>query len=483
MKRIIRIIRIISISVIFAYAILFNMLFSYAQELNASYFSTLPQASKFNPALTSNSRLYFNIPIISKFSLQLNTSGYAWKDLINQDPICRDSLRVDFDGFLDKLKDNNHFATDFSTEIFGFGFGLGKNYFTFDISLNFAGKLYFSKSVIDFIVNGTDMSKQNVDLFDGNFVDAMAYLTTAIGYSGQINDNLKVGAKFKIYNGIANIKTERTKLNLNFDGEEISAYSDVLINTSIAFGSFTKSNSLIDDDDFDFTDADDGDISSNVMKNKGFGFDIGAVYQLNENMQISASIVDIGKITWESNPQSIRSKNPNQRIVFSGVRTTYETIVDDLDGYFSDMADSLQNALDLEIVDRNSYSASMPTKIYVGYSWQFQKNLYLDALYGGRIYGGEYQQSLMVNCGLKYKILNLSVGNMFHSMGSVFNPGIFLSLSNVFYVGANFSKSFNLAKTHGLGVYFGMNISIGKINKKSKKIDTTPQEEYINEDN
>lgn len=131
------------------------------------------------------------------------------------------------------------------------------------------------------------MSKQNVDLFDGNFVDAMAYLTTAIGYSGQINDNLKVGAKFKIYNGIANIKTERTKLNLNFDGEEISAYSDVLINTSIAFGSFTKSNSLIDDDDFDFTDADDGDISSNVMKNKGFGFDIGAVYQLNENMQIS----------------------------------------------------------------------------------------------------------------------------------------------------------------------------------------------------
>lgn len=442
------------------------------------YFSGQPQGQSFNPAISPDSKMYIQLPVVSNFGINFRTAGFAYQDLIHQHPVYPDSLQLDFNGFLDKIKKNNSLMTNINTNILGFGFQVKENYFYFNMSLNVESKFSFSKGLFDFIANGTDMSEQNVNLLGGRMIDATAYLTTAFGYSREVNDKLTLGGSFKIYNGIANVRSNKTELNLEFDGNNITGYGNVDINTSFVFGRFKSAGSLIDgDDDFDFESADGGDIVKNLMKNKGFGVDFGAVYKYNDDMTFSASIVDFGFIKWKTNSTAIKSKNPGERVEFSGINSTYDNIGDDIDDYFDEMEDSIKRAFDLGVEDLGSYTTMVPVKLYLGYSWQFEKNMYLNALYRGRFISGGYENSLSLNYTYKNGFFQISAGNTINHR--FFNPGIYLGLGNIFYMGADYSKSVNLAKTKGLSFYFGLNIAVGK--KSVKKVKTEQENTETNE--
>ena len=215
----------------------------------------------------------------------------------------------------------------------------------------------------------------------------------------------------------------------------------------------------------------------NLMKNKGFGVDFGAVYKYNDDMTFSASIVDFGFIKWKTNSTAIKSKNPGERVEFSGINSTYDNIGDDIDDYFDEMEDSIKRAFDLGVEDLGSYTTMVPVKLYLGYSWQFEKKMYLNALYRGRFISGGYENSLSLNYTYKNGFFQISAGNTINHR--FFNPGIYLGLGNIFYMGADYSKSVNLAKTKGLSFYFGLNIAVGK--KSVKKVKTEQENTETNE--
>ncbi|MBP3254221.1 MAG: hypothetical protein J6M30_06915 [Bacteroidales bacterium] len=475
-----KIIKIFALAVIFTFAASNHSHIS-AQDVSPLYFSTQPQAANYNPAWLTNNNFYISMPVFSRLDFGLHTSGFAYKDLINKHPQY-DSLRVDVDGFLNKLKKSNYFDLNFATDILGVGFKVKNNFFSIQIGVNVESKLRFSKQLFEFAVHGTDMAQKHADLLDARIFDATAYVTTALGYAREINDQLTVGGKFKIYSGIANVHTNKSTVNLDINDGELAAYGDLDMDIAIPFGkpTLTKNSVFEDDSEFDFN-TDDGSFGK-MFKNMGFGVDLGFAYKINDQMEISASIVDLGWINWKSNAVKVHSKNPGERVYFSGLETDYDNIGDDLDNYFDDMADSVKKAFDLTIDDNDGYKTMMPTKIYIGYSWNFFDNMYLHSLYYGRIIAGTLENALNLTYTYKAGPVQMSVGNTFRS--TFFNPNFLLSLGSIFYIGASFSSSFNVASTSGMNAYMGVNIAFAADKHKSKartvkKAETTSEVELI----
>lgn len=431
---------------------------------DAVYFSSLPEAATLNPALHGNNKLYFYFPLLGKFGANFNTSGFAWNDLVNQHPVYADSLQLDFNGFLDKLDDNNYFDLGVNNNLLGFGFALGKNHFTFDVSHSLEMRLNFSKGLFDLVANGTDCEGHSIDVFSDEIIGFTDYISVSAGYSRDINEKLTVGANLKMYLGLANISTERADVKLDFNNDKISTMSDIVINTSNPYLRWNLTGNGAGENIF----SDGGfehDVNFDAMKNMGFGFDLGASYKLNDAMEFSFALVDVGFINWKSNATTIQSKHPNTPVEFSGIQSSFDNIGDDLNTYLEDLGDSLMYAFDLETVEGNGYKTMVPTKIYLGYSWEFAKRNYLHALYKGRFIAGKYENTLMVDYSFHAKWFQVSLGNTFAS--SLFNPNVFISLADVFYIGTSFANSLNLAKTTGFAFYTGINIPIkAKTEKK-----------------
>lgn len=445
-----------------------------AQRNDALYFATnTPQSSFYNPAKQSDLNMYMSLPIISNFGIDFHTSGFCWKDMVNKNPQYPDSLRLDIDGFSKKLNDNNYFDVSFNTDILGFGFRFKeKNYLSFSIMMNVDARLNFSKGLFDLMVYGTDYPQHSIQVFDGKLMDATGYIAPTIAYSRVIDSNLTVGARLKFYNGIYNVHTNNSDVTMHFNDDNITATSDIDIRTSNAFME-TKINSVTDEDSITTSD-DMSNMVSNMLKNKGLGIDVGATYKIRPDMEISASIVDLGFIKWKSHAQNIKSKHPGREVNFSGVNTNYDSISNDINNYLDDMADSIKHSFDLESKDMNSYTTLMPTKIYLGYSWNFSGVNYLQALYKGRFIGGTYENSLMVAYACKLKYFYTSVGNTIAS--KFFNPNFMVSFSGFginLYLGATINSSLNVASMNGFSMYGGFNIALG--NRDNNKKDTERQ--------
>ena len=91
---------------------------SFAQRQEISYFfKEVPNLSNLNPAMTPSSGFY--VSLLAAPSFGFNTSGFCYHDIINRHPQYPDSLRIDVDGFMDKLKRNNYLAFEYEHGLFG----------------------------------------------------------------------------------------------------------------------------------------------------------------------------------------------------------------------------------------------------------------------------------------------------------------------------------------------------------------------------
>lgn len=455
-----------------------------AQTSDIVYFMrNVPGSYKMNPAMTPVAKFYLNFPVISAFNLDFGTSGFVYKDLINQHPQYADSLQLDLKGFYGKLTDNNFFKLATNFELFGFGFSVGKkNYVSLGIDLNFDTRINFSKDLIGVLVYGTDLSNAQVNILDGKLISMNAYLTPSIGYTRVVNDKLTVGLRAKMPFGLLNIETEKSSLSLDFNNG-ISAIGDFLIRTSNIYGKLQMSG---------LNDPTSPEIIENInvdemLKNRGFAVDLGATYKLRKDMLVSFSIQDLGYIKWSTNTTNIQSKNPGGKFTIEPININGNGENDDS---FEGIEDSIISKLDLEAVETESYTTMLPTKIYAGYTWNFAKTQFLNALYKASI-GNNYfdnQLSLFYNCQLE-RYLNVSIGNTFmfggkNSSSSMLNPSAALNLNlymiNIYFGGA-VSSSYNVAEMSGVNFFFGTNLAFGYKNYWKRDDKTQPEQTPIPE--
>ncbi len=444
---------------------------SIAQKDILYFLREAPQVMQYNPAITPCSNFYLSL-MLGVTDIGVHTSGFSYHDLIHKHPIYSDSLQLDLEGFRSQLSDNNFINFNYDMDLLGFGFKIGKNYFSYDLSLTLDSRVNFSKGIFDLILEGSNANNGNIRLLDGHLLDVNSYITNAIGYTREINDRLSIGGKIKLLSGIVNIHTNEANLELNFkDSEKISAHGELDILTANIIGDLSITSLFKENASADFIVPENlNTILDHAMDNVGLSFDLGASYRLLENLELSASIVDVFNfISWNTHATQIINNKPFEEIVFEGITSSIDSIETNFETQINSLADSISSALDVRTQNISSYTTHLPMKIYFGATYNFGKVNYLHALFNTKIGAGRiYDTHISLFYSLHTRLLSLSFGNMFRST-NLFNPSALISLKlgkGQIYVGGNLhtNKDFNVADYNGFDVFMGINTTIGKSN-------------------
>lgn len=321
-----------------------------AQFLRTSYFMEGSHyRMQLNPALTPT-KGYFNLPVIGSLNATVSSTTFGYQDIMD---IIDDS--GDFytnPKFLGRLKDNNNLNVNLSTEILSAGWYKGENFWSFNIGLRTDIGAKLTKNMFNFLNEmdelGNDWSGQEYNI-GGQQLNVNAFAEVGVGFARQINSRLTVGGKVKALLGIgdmelkinkaymnANLPTDsrlnqlqdqtylqnnyNTPAKLNELKNEINGYHANLAVNATLESSFKGLNLTGMEekgyiDEFDFESKDMG------IAGYGFGIDLGASYKIMDNLTVSASILDLGFISWSKSATKMASANPDD-INFQGSKYT-----------------------------------------------------------------------------------------------------------------------------------------------------------------
>ncbi len=408
-----------------------------AQESSTLQFMKgMPQSDLFNPALhNDSSKVVIGLPGFSGLNFDLS-SGFALNDVIHKGTgLLSDSLVVDIDGFYNSLDRTNSIQQYLSIPLFYLGVRGKKSFLSFGITEKAIAQFTFDKNLVGLIKDGNaPYMGQNLDLGDFD-VDAFQYTELAIGYStGFLKNKLTLGFKAKALLGRAALQTERLNLKVETaaDGSSLNLASDMKVNLSAPIA-------LEFDQDGNFSGANAEDIEPMdyvlQTENLGMAFDFGAVFKLNSRITLSASIVDMGKLSFKNNVHNLSHKTSYK---WEGI--DFSNSIDNSASNYVDPADLVDEELEkLEnsfTPSRNEFSSNpfdlpLPTKIYLG---------------------GTFQLSNKINLGIldrMYKYEDISHNSITFSANTML--GNFLSLTGSYSLNSNTKNNIGAGLAFRLG--------------------------------
>lgn len=157
--------------------------------------------------------------------------------------------------------------------------------FNFEANIKSNNVLNVSKDVFTVLKKGGDLS--GMQFSDFSF-DTQNYLELALGF-GKKCGNLSLGFKVKALLGVAYADVSINQMNVSGLG------SDMSVNGT---GDIKVAAKMLDylDDNGRFVSPSLGKVGYSGI---GVAFDLGAVYEINEKLELSASIGDLGGINWQ----------------------------------------------------------------------------------------------------------------------------------------------------------------------------------------
>lgn len=347
--------------------VVFILPFSLRAQDNTLYLMKgIPQANQLNPAYIHPCRVYVELPVISAIKLNIRNTGFGFHDAIHEGTGTQSgTYYLDLENLDKKLKRMNYARTDLNIDLLGFGFGLKQWYFTFGIINHTELRIAYPHDVVS-VKDGNWNIDDNEAIpvkLNGTGIDLTVWNSIGVSAAKEIFDGLIVGARFKYLQGMANINTRKSELELNTTNNPISleAMMNYRLNASFPVNLGYASNGLVNRIDFDNSfDNITGDFIFNG--NRGIAIDGGVVYDLDESTQLTASFTDLGFIRWKKN---LNNFNASGKYTFNGI---------DLDEYQAnpgqtDLLEALQDTL-LKVFTAEGtsekYFTATTVKIYGG---------------------------------------------------------------------------------------------------------------------
>jgi outer membrane protein OmpA-like peptidoglycan-associated protein len=420
----------------------------------------VPQRTYTNVANLPASKVNIGLPIISSMYFNVGNSGFKYTDLIRKRH--DDSLYIDTENMLSKLNPNNYLTGSVQSDLISVGFKVKeKNYISINITEKVHTRFRYPKDLIEFAWRGNGALLDRELHFNLGF-NMMHYTEYGASFTRQINDKLSIGGRLKYLNGKENIWTEKFDVRLTTESKHfaITAQSDILINTAgvadtTAFQNFSPTKYMF------------------KRSNNGAGADLGANYKLNDKFSFSASVNDIGFISWNAHVRNYRSKNPGATFTYEGVDIVkFFNDSTSIDKAFENTIDSISGTFAIEETS-NSYRTWLTPQIYLGGNYQINEKSDVGLLFYGQI----FDKALRPGVSLSY---NARLGNVFSASAaySIYNRsytnlglGISLNLGPLqWYIMTDNIVGFIVPQSSKLShVHAGFNLTFGRKEKDSDK--------------
>jgi len=120
--------------------------------------------------------------------------------------------------------------------------------------------------------------------------------------------------------------------------------------------------------------------------------DLGATYKLTERWELSASIIDLGSITWQQDVAQFKSDGTYE---FDGVDVDLSN--ENTGSGFDDFADTLVEAFNFEETQGGNYTKSLMSQVFAGANFFVTPNHVFGALYHARIWNGTWYHDIGIN--------------------------------------------------------------------------------------
>lgn len=395
------------------------------QDFTMFNLRNVQQARYTNAAIAPNRKVNVGFPALSSTYLSLSNSGFAWKDLFVQ--TASDSLSLNMDNALSKMNDVNYLQMELNLDLLHFGFRAGKGYFSLNVTEKMGARFSYPKGLLQLIWEGngkTGSIGERVS-FDGIGFDAIHYREHGLGYSRDVNDKLSIGGKVKYLQGISNLYSKKSVFGLTTDSVSYAITMDgqyEIYTAGMATSLFDSSSSFS---------------ASDVLygsSNRGFGLDLGVLYNLHERVEVGLGINDLGAIKWSDDSRKYAAAGGT--FTFDGLDllggadlTSPDSINSGEEGGINiPMLDSIIDAF-TPIETRESYTTALGPKIYLSARYFLTKKASVGGLFYAQIYKGKMRTALSgsMNVSVK-KFLDASVTYSIYNR-SYANLGVGLSLN------------------------------------------------------
>ncbi|WP_068472456.1 DUF5723 family protein [Saccharicrinis aurantiacus] len=422
----------------------------------------IPQTKELNPAFFNQTEaIYIGVPMLSGIDMATSTNGWGYNDLIRKGTgVQADSLVMDIDNFYNSLDDNNFLREALNITILEFGFRAGKNFFGLSVGERQYMNTNWDRNLIAPFTTHPDAPKLGEDYTTGKLdVSAMGYHEVTLNYGREINDKLTIGFAAKGLIAYANIQAENISVDMvsSNNGYSIDMVGRGNINFTVP-GTVDYENNQINGLDItndDFINALTG------TDNFGLGFDFGADYKINDKIRVSASVIDLGKITFKTNSHKLTENDEGYS--FSGIDITKDND--------QDIGEDLLDAINFN-GEEGKYSVNLPAKVYLGGVYSLNKTFELGALTRLRFINGNtsatYSASANAYIGKFFSLATSYsiIENTYNNLGLGF--GIRASGLQI-YAGADDVISLaNPSQSNNTSFRFGVNFLLNRKFKEKK---------------
>ncbi|MBF4491964.1 hypothetical protein IRZ83_04855 [Flavobacterium sp. JLP] len=413
---------------------LFLQLICFSQNKQLLYnFTAIPQSSLVNPGADVSYKFYFGVPILSGISANLGSSSFSAYDLFADNGVdFNDKVR----NIINKSSSKDKAQVNEQLELFSGGFRVGgkesQSYISFGAYQEFDFLTYVPKDPAIFALDGNrDYIGKSFNLADIN-VRAEVLSVLHVGFHKKLNEKLVLGGRAKLYSSGANATSTRnsgfvyTAQNAGTPNIYTQVISSNLEIKTSGIAKFTK-------------DEYEGDIASDIAHNTffngslGLGIDAGITYYFKENLQFTASIIDLGFINQSKDIETITYKGEYR---YEGVNPSF-----DFTNEPENVIDDFEKAIPRDTL-YNKYTTWRPTKLYSSIQYSF----------------GEARSDDECNCkgSIKRKYIN-KVGGQLFAMTMPNEPFVALT---AFYQRSLLEK-LDVKATYTFDSYSKTNIGLG----------------------
>jgi hypothetical protein len=446
-----------------------------AQPNTLYFMKGIPQTKDLNPARPGiSSGFYISMPVFSKIDLSVNANNWSYNDLIHFGTGLRhDSLVYDFDKFIGKIGENNFVYESAALTVLEAGYKKGGNFYSFSLSEREFAQLFFHRNLVDLIMHG-NYKYIGETYYSGNFgIGIHHYREFALNYARDVTKRLTVGGAAKILFGMGAVQTNGINIRgtspANNEFLDVTATGRVSISAPVSFsynslGEITSVSS--------FPNYTTGDYLSN-FNNPGIAADLGFAYLVNRKLELSASIIDLGIISWNSNVTRLTEQG---QFLYRGINFIDHTQDPPVVPALRPLVDQLKDSIAAAFRPDNAgtgFSTLLPAKIYFGIDYKLGEAISLSGLSRVRIINNTVHTSFTTSANaIVSKKISLSAS--YSVMESTYDNlgvgiGIRISPFQIYAAADNMFSPFYPATAKNMNLRIGINIILNDESKSNKK--------------
>ena len=433
------------------------------QDMTLYQFRNLSQASYLNPAFSGSTdmKVSVGLPALSSTYFSYNNNAFDVDELFTSDYDFKISNltntgSTEFFNYLRNpaqitsgLAESNYLMTNLQIDLFHLQINTGKHSIGVNVTEKVSGMIMFPKSLFELVQNGNGGVNLGVpQTINGIGPDFNHYREFGLSYSLKAGTKWTYGARVKLLSGMENLSVSNSEFNWVTDPQDYSWD----ISAAYSVNSSGLTNEALE--------------NYNIFSgrgNTGYGLDLGIEYQLNDAINFSAAVSDLGFINWSNNNMMYTTNDFNFK--FDGVdilALNDSTAIGDLiSETYGSAIDSINPVKDSTSV----YQTRLHPRVLIGGNYQLSDKINLGLLLHGQFFGPatKYAASVSASYNLgnafsavaSYTATDNTYNNV--GLGIMFDKGPFQM-----YAITDNILGVNVSATRNIHARVGVNLTFGK---------------------